>query len=78
MTRCRMVSPVTSFFELDCSPHTPWRTVMGAVALAPSRAWFPGRRGNQARCGARPFSNPSNCWPISDRSHNSTTTKETR
>ncbi len=42
---------------------------MGAVALAPSRAWFPGRRGNQTCHGARPSFNPTNCWPISDRSH---------
>ena len=43
---------------------------MGAVALAPSRAWFPGRRGSTDLGQRRPPSfNPTNCWPISDRSH---------
>jgi AcrR family transcriptional regulator len=64
--------------EFGRSPHNPWRTAMGALALAPSRAWFPGRRGNQTCRGAHPFFNPTNCRPISDRSHNRTTTKETR
>ena len=71
-------SPVVSFPGLGRSLDSPWRTVMGITALAPSRAWFPGRRGSQARCGAHPFSNPKDCWPISDRSHKSTTIKETR
>jgi hypothetical protein len=31
--------------SLGRSPHNPWRAVKGALASAPSRAGFPGRRG---------------------------------
>jgi hypothetical protein len=68
--------------SLGRSPHNPWRTVNGAKTLAPSPVWFPGRRGPHAGHGARPSFNPTNCWPISDRSHHNhnrtTPTKETR
>jgi hypothetical protein len=82
---------------LGRSPHNPWRAVRGALALAPSRALLPGRRGSQTCRGAHPSfaralkhlargramtcdrtPNPTDCWPISDRSHNRSTTKETR
>jgi hypothetical protein len=42
---------------LGRSPHNPWRTLKGAKALAPSRVWLPGRRGNQTCRGAHPSLN---------------------
>jgi hypothetical protein len=55
---------------------------MEVKALAPSRAWLQGAAalliwGRSAHLSC----NPTNCWPISDRSHNhncTTPTKETR
>jgi hypothetical protein len=41
--------------------------VKGALALAPSRAWFPGRRGTRPGRGAHPSFNPTNCAPIGRR-----------
>jgi AcrR family transcriptional regulator len=62
---------------LGRSPHIPRRTLKGAKALAPSPVWFPGRRGNQTRRGARPSFNPTNCDPRNNHNR-TTTTKETR
>jgi hypothetical protein len=39
---------------LGRSPYNPWRTLKGAKALAPSRVWFPGRRGSTDLGSRRP------------------------
>jgi hypothetical protein len=65
MTRSRAISPATTFPELDCSPHNPWRTLKGAKALAPSRVWFPGRRGSETCRGAHPSFNKPACAALS-------------
>jgi hypothetical protein len=49
-----MTPPATPLPSLGRPPHNPRRTVNGDMALAPSRVWFPGRRGNQTCRGAHP------------------------
>jgi len=61
---------MTAASELGRPPHNPWRAITGAKALAPSRVWLQGVVvlliwGR----GAHLSFNPTNCWPISDRSH---------
>jgi hypothetical protein len=63
------------------SPHNPGEAIKESKALAPSRVWSPGRRGPTDLGSRRPPSfDPTNCWPISDRSHTHRTnpTKEPR
>jgi hypothetical protein len=63
IVRVRLV-PSIAAVSLGRSPDNPWRAARGAWALAPSRAWFPGRRGPTDLGSRRPLLfDPANCNP---------------